>query len=296
MKVILSFIFVISLLSIKAEPDPNFYIFLCFGQSNMEGHGPVEDIDRHCDPRFKVMAAIDMPLAHRQASKWYTATPPLCRDYCYLSPADYFGRTLVEKLPKEIDVGVINVSIGGASIDLFIEEKVEKYMEKQPDWMKRAVAKYDNNPFRALMNRAKEAQQKGVIKGILLHQGENDFMSPTWQERVKLVYTRMLKELGLNQNEVPLLAGEMCRTEMGGGAGKMNIYVDSLPDVIDNCHVISSENLPPYDNLHFTSQSYRIFGRRYGEKMYELLTKQQKNNRKFSKFKNIFDLKKKVKY
>ena len=27
-----------------AEPDPNFYIFLCFGQSNMDGYGRVEEL------------------------------------------------------------------------------------------------------------------------------------------------------------------------------------------------------------------------------------------------------------
>ena len=30
-----------------ADPDPNFYIFLCFGQSNMEGGGTIEEQDRN---------------------------------------------------------------------------------------------------------------------------------------------------------------------------------------------------------------------------------------------------------
>ena len=36
-------------LASAAEPDPNFYIFLCFGQSNMEGGGRIEERDRTVD-------------------------------------------------------------------------------------------------------------------------------------------------------------------------------------------------------------------------------------------------------
>ncbi|MDD7527750.1 MAG: hypothetical protein SPK34_10840, partial [Bacteroidaceae bacterium] len=42
--------------------DPNFHIYLCFGQSNMEGNAAIEGKDRvGVDPRFMMMAAVDMP-------------------------------------------------------------------------------------------------------------------------------------------------------------------------------------------------------------------------------------------
>jgi len=44
-----------------AEPDPNFYIYLCFGQSNMEGGGRIEEEDRTVDKRFQVLADFDVP-------------------------------------------------------------------------------------------------------------------------------------------------------------------------------------------------------------------------------------------
>jgi len=34
---LLTMILMLSALKMQAEVDPNFYIFLCFGQSNMEG-------------------------------------------------------------------------------------------------------------------------------------------------------------------------------------------------------------------------------------------------------------------
>ena len=40
--------------------DPNFHIYLCFGQSNMEGNARYEDKDMEdVNPRFVSMAAMD---------------------------------------------------------------------------------------------------------------------------------------------------------------------------------------------------------------------------------------------
>ncbi len=107
----------------KSNFDSNFYIFLCFGQSNMEGQGPIEEQDKTCPDRFQMMPAIQMPTENREMHKWYTATPPLCRSGSGIPPADYFGRHMVEKLPSNIKIGVINVAIEGSKIELFDEKK-----------------------------------------------------------------------------------------------------------------------------------------------------------------------------
>jgi hypothetical protein len=80
--------------------DKNFYIFLCFGQSNMEGQGTIEPQDKQVDSRFKVMEAINCSNLSRTKGNWYTAVPPLTRCYTGLSPADYFGRTMVANFLK----------------------------------------------------------------------------------------------------------------------------------------------------------------------------------------------------
>src|ERR1051325_3149284 len=92
--------------------DTNFWIFLCFGQSNMEGFPGIEAQDKEgVDPRFQVFAAIDFPNQNRTNGNWYLATPPLCRPNSGISPADYFGRTLVSNLPPRIRVGVVTVAV-----------------------------------------------------------------------------------------------------------------------------------------------------------------------------------------
>jgi hypothetical protein len=45
----------------SADPDPNFYIYLCFGQSNMESGGRMEEMNRTVDKRFQVLADFDAP-------------------------------------------------------------------------------------------------------------------------------------------------------------------------------------------------------------------------------------------
>ncbi|MDE6023478.1 MAG: sialate O-acetylesterase, partial [Muribaculaceae bacterium] len=58
--------------------DPNFHIYLCYGQSNMEGNALVENIDRKDIPdRFKMMPAVSYANPKREKGEWYEAIPPL---------------------------------------------------------------------------------------------------------------------------------------------------------------------------------------------------------------------------
>ena len=96
------------------KPDKNFYIYLAFGQSNMEGNARIQDQDREgVSDRWQMMAAVDFPKMERKMYEWYTAVPPLCRESNGLTPVDYFGRTMVENLPEKVRVGVVMVAVGG---------------------------------------------------------------------------------------------------------------------------------------------------------------------------------------
>lgn len=253
--------------------DPNFHIYLCFGQSNMEGNAAIESKDRvGVDPRFKMMAAVDMPSSNRKKGEWYTAYPPLCRNSTGLTPADYFGRTMVENLPESIKVGVINVAVGGASIDLFDQDKCADYIKKQADWFKNYCKEYNNDPYNVLVTMAKKAQKQGVIKGILLHQGCTDNTQKDWPVRVKRIYIRLLNDLGLNEEETPLLIGELLSQDEGGACWGHNSVIAKTNSVIPNSYVISSKDCPgATDGLHFTAEGYRMIGKRYAEKMLTLL-------------------------
>ncbi|SHK75143.1 protein of unknown function [Reichenbachiella agariperforans] len=166
--------------------DPNFHIYLCFGQSNMEGQGTIGSQDQTVDNRFQVLQAVDCSNINRQATEWYPAIPPLCRCWNGLSPADYFGRTLIASLPSHINVGVVNVAVGGCRIELFDKDIYEDYLDTyKEDWFQNALDSYDRNPYNHLLSLAKQAQEVGVIKGILLHQGESNAGDAQWPTKVK---------------------------------------------------------------------------------------------------------------
>ncbi|WP_300634065.1 sialate O-acetylesterase [uncultured Duncaniella sp.] len=255
------------------RPDPDFHVYLCLGQSNMEGAAPYEAVDTSSvSPRFRMMSVVNMPSKNRVAGRWYSAVPPLVRENTGLCPADYFGRSMVEALPEKVRVGVINVAVGGCKIELFNPDSYADHIESEPDWLKNTVKAYKDNPYKRLVEMAREAQRTGVIKGILLHQGESNTGDSEWPAKVKAVYDRLIADLGLDAECVPLVAGEMLSKEEGGVCDSMNGIVATLPQHIPNATVVSSKGCPGApDGLHFTSEGYRELGRRYASAMLRLV-------------------------
>jgi len=253
--------------------DKNFHIYLCLGQSNMEGNARIQAQDTvNIDPRFRVLSTVDCDKTGRTKGNWYTAVPPLCRCNTGLTPADYFGRTLVANLPEKVKVGVINVAIGGCKIELFDKSNYQSYVATAPSWMIGMINQYDGNPYARLVEMGKVAQKTGVIKGILLHQGESNTNDTLWTKKVKLVYDNLMKDLKLNPKKVPLLAGELVNADQKGACASMNAIIATLPQVIPNAYVIPSAGCSGApDHLHFTAEGYRELGKRYAAQMLSIL-------------------------
>ena len=260
-------LFAMGLSGASAAVDPNFYIFLCFGQSNMEGNARPEAADLASPgPRFLLMPAVDFPDKGRKMGEWCEASAPLCRPNTGLTPADWFGRTLVASLPENIKIGVIHVAIGGIDIKGFLPDSIDSYIKRAPGWMKGMLAAYDNNPYQRLVTLAKKAQKDGVIKGILMHQGETNTGDPKWAGMVKEVYDNLCADLKLKPEEVNLYAGNIVQADGKGVCIGCKKQIDELPLTLHTSQVISSDgctNGP--DRLHFDAAGYRELGCRYGE-------------------------------
>lgn len=271
-KFLISAAFALFALASSAQ-DKNFHIFLCIGQSNMEGNARIEQQDLEgVDPRFKMMAAVNDKGRGRKIGKWYTAVPPLCRPNTGLTPADYFGRTMVKYLPEDQKVGIIHVAVAGCKIQCFIPDSLQSYVASEADWLKAIIKEYDNDPYNHLIKLAKKAQKDGVISGILLHQGESNTGDEAWLGMVKNVYESILKDLNLNAEDVPLLAGEVVNGDRGGTCAAHNEIINRLPEVIPTAHVISSSGCTEnFDRLHFNAAGYRELGRRYALEMLNIM-------------------------
>ena len=251
-----------------ADVDPNFYVYLCFGQSNMEGNAQWESIDnQYVDSRFRMLATTNFDNPKRTMGQWYTAYCPIVSPVGKLGMSDYFGRSMVAALPADVKVGVVAVAMGGSPIEMFDKDKYQQKMKDNPNewWAQLARNYYGGNPYQRLIDMGKKAQQVGVIKGILLHQGCSNNGDPNWPNMVKKIYNDMLNDLGLNAADVPLFAGETLRQDQGGSCYAHNTVVNQLPNVIPTAHVIHSNGCPGngQDPWHFNASGYRVMGKRY---------------------------------
>ncbi|GEM_PF-1065876 len=229
-----------------------FHCFLLLGQSNMAGYAKTQDSDRVEDPRVLVLGYDNNPRLGRVTNEWDIACPPLHPAWLdAIGPGDWFGKTMIQKVPAGDTIGLIPCAISGEKIETFMKSGGSKY-----DW---------------IINRAKLAQQKGgVIEGIIFHQGESNNGDPNWPGKVATLVEDLRKDLNLG--DVPFLPAELPYT---GGCAGHNKLVNQLPSLISNCYVVSANGLviDPDDtyNLHFSHDSTVTLGKRYAEKLIQVL-------------------------
>jgi len=257
----------------SAAPDPNFHIYIAYGQSNMEGNATNFDknVDGKEHPRVKMFATTSCPRLNRPTvGEMYPAVPPMFKCDQGLSVADWFGRHMADSLP-DVTIGIIPVAQGGTSIRLFDPDDYKNYLNSAESWLKNGAKAYgdDGNAMGRIIEVAKKAQEKGVIKGIIFHQGETDGGMSNWEQIVKKTYEYMLKQLGLNAEETPFVAGEMVD---GGSCAGFSSRVRGLSKYIANFGVASSKGYGSKgDGLHFTVEGYRGMGLRYAQEMLKLV-------------------------
>ena len=259
----------------QAAPDPNFHIYIAYGQSNMEGNAT--DFDAEYDgkehSRVKMFATTSCTNLNRPTvGEIYPAKPPMFKCGAGLSVADWFGRHMADALP-DVTIGIIPVAQAGTSIRLFDPDDYKNYLSSSEPWLQNGAKSYgdDGNAMGRIIEVAKKAQQVGVIKGIIFHQGETDGgMAPgEWEKKVKKSYEYILKQLNLSAEETPFVAGEMVD---GGACDGFSERVRGLASYIDNFGVASSKGLTGKDDrLHFTVEGYRGMGKRYAEAMLKLI-------------------------
>jgi hypothetical protein len=255
------------------KPDSKFFIYLCIGQSNMEAGARPEEQDKgEVDKRFQMLAAVDMPKLNRTMGNWYLAMPPLNRGENNMGPVDFFGRTMVASLPSKYRVGVINVSVAGAKIELWGKDTYKVYLDSAATWMQNICKQYNGNPYQRLVDMARIAQKDGVIKGILIHQGESNSTDKEWCIKVKSFYDNLMTDLNLDPKKVPLIAGELKSAEENGQCASFNTEIlPNLPNVLPNSYIVSSKGCKGVkDGFHFSTEGFRLLGKRYAIKMLEI--------------------------
>jgi hypothetical protein len=198
---------------------------------------------------------------------------------------------MVAAMPTNVKIGVVAVAMGGSPIEMFDKDKYEQKLKDNPTewWARLSKNYYGSNPYGRLIEMAKKAQESGVIKGILLHQGCSNCGNPEWPNMVKKIYNDMLTDLNLNAEDVPLFVGETEYENMGGGCSSHNTVVAKIPSVIPTGHVVSAEGIPGNgtDPWHFSAAGYRTLGKRYAFEALKVMGKDIKANADYNMAENL---------
>jgi hypothetical protein len=260
--------------SSQAQVDSNFHCYLLFGQSNMAGGGAISDSAPDCDttPRIQVLAFSDCTVGpdcknytlKRTHDQWSTAFPPLHDCSATLEgicPGDWFAKTMIDSVSENIKIGLIPCALSGMALNVFLKNSGAKSTVGPP-------AVNGKNAYDWVVSRCKIAQKTGVIKGMLLHQGESGTgSSQAWDAMAIQIFNDLKADLKLDP-KTPAVVGQL-RSDNTAPAPQYNAGTNALiagmPSKYQYCAAALSTGLKGNgkDIWHFNPSSMRELGKRY---------------------------------
>jgi hypothetical protein len=175
-----------------------------------------------------------------------------------VGPGFTFARLLAAVEP-DVTVGLVPCAFGGTSLEQWDPASTQRDL-----YPPRSL--YENAIYRTSL-----AQASGTLRGILWHQGEANAWNAAaststagYADRLAALVARFRSDLGVP--EVPFIAGEVGHFcyEPHPGMITINQQINLLPGLVPACAAVSSEGLGHKgDELHFSAEAQREFGRRY---------------------------------
>jgi hypothetical protein len=222
------------------------HIYLLIGQSNMAGRAPFSAEEAAVIPKCYQLNGED---------KWEPAMNPLNRYSTIrkglgmqkMNPGYGFSKAMLAK-NKDVSLGLVVNAKGGTRIE---------------QWAK------GSKFYQEALRRAKAAQKKGTLKGILWHQGESNQGNPDgYLAKQKALVENLRSDLGIRN--LPFIAGQVNNVK------EINDQIAQLPKAVPNTSFVSSEGLKTMDRWHFDAASMKLMGERYAEEMLKVQAKLKK--------------------
>lgn len=233
----------------SGKPDNNIHLYLLVGQSNMAGRGKPDEQSRIIHTKILMLDSMN---------NWVPATDPVHFDkpkVAGVGPAISFANEMLSG-EKNVTIGLIPCAWGGSPIKVW-----------NP-----GTPYFNAHPYDDAVKRTKIAMQKGVLKGIIWHQGEADndsLRSKKYLNELVLLVQRFRKDL--SDDRLPFVAGEI------GYFNKrnfINVIINQLPHQLPYTSVATADGLTDKgDHLHFDTPSARELGKRYARAMKRLQVK-----------------------
>lgn len=239
-------------------------LFVMAGQSNMSGKGPLPEM-QHVNYHIYVFGNdYRWRLALEPVDSPFNQVDTISLDrYARFSPAVSFATELHRMEPDRI-IGLIPCAKGETSI-----------MEWQRNYS-------DQTLYGSCLKRITAAQLSGQVDGIIFFQGEADTVDPAQAPHLPLAvdtYTQMFekfitdfrKDTG-NQNLPVIFA------QIGSNANNQKyinwqtIQEQQAAVQLSCAAMITTDDLELRDEVHYTTDSYRVIGERFAAAFISLIT------------------------
>lgn len=239
-------------------------IWLLVGQSNMAGHGKLADSTSQPDPRVWMLG---------NDYRWKIAADPLddfqgqvdevTKDtVAGVGPGMAFALELVKRDPTRF-IALVPCAKGGRPLQFFL---------KPANFDPQNALQGRNSAYGSLLYRARQAETVGHLAGILFFQGEGDAnaasvpaaLGPRWGEEFSAWVASVRADLG--QPNLPVLFAQL--GTMTGKAAQRYVRVAQVKAsqaavTLPGVAMITTDDLPTQDGVHFTSPAYEEIGRRF---------------------------------
>lgn len=233
----------------KAPSNNDMDIYLLIGQSNMAGRADIETQDEDSLKNVFLFTGIE-------GKEWEKAANPLNKystirkdlSVQKLGPGYTFGREMAKQFPNK-KIGLVVNAKGGTNI---------------VEWKPGSLF------YTEAIKRAKLAMKSGTLKGVVWHQGEaNASKSGIYPKQITELIESLRKDLELPN--LPFVAGQL--SEDKPARHDFNVMIMTLPSLVPNTAVASTEGTVTMEGTHFNSASQHLLGERYAVEMIKLLKK-----------------------
>ena len=240
--------------SVDAQPSRrNLDIYLLIGQSNMGGRGPITPEYEDAIPGVWVLRGPDDWVEGKNPMNVYSTIQGGAINK--MNPGYGFSVKMRSLLPDR-PIGIVSNARGATGLD---------------QWMP------GTNYYEQAVQRARLAMEYGTIRGVLWHQGEQDakLIDPThidtYLDRITVMIEALREDLGVP--DLPFIAGQIYQKTCCNYATFNNMMADGFAGILPNTDLVYSDGLTSVgDNVHFDTESQRILGERYADKMYPLVS------------------------
>lgn len=253
----------------KAAKDDIFDVYLLIGQSNMAGRGGLFPSDREdvIDGVFILNDDGEVEPALQPLNRYSSVRVGIKRQWFNLGGP--FADAVHRSTGRPILL-VVNAR-GATSARLWLSNAPGLEYHKFDDkWGPK-----DETPqlFDEAVRRAKMGMKYGKLKAILWHQGESDAYdkyAPLWLDKVASIAEDLRHQLGVSAEEVPFIVGE---TNHGFSRHEIiNNEIHRISQMVPNSTWVSAKDCNiTKDKIHFGRSGLILFGRRYAEKVLQMV-------------------------